>query len=229
MEQWMWFVIIPLSLLLIYAIFFYLASMLQQGSLLRIRLSYFASSIREKLSTLTSRPKAAPSMPIPPSEIRSPASPTMPSIPQPVSLKPAPPKPVAPKPAPLKPAIVKEAVKKEAVKPEVRPSMTVPTTEPLSFQVAKQAAEERQRIWIKYRDEDHRETEEKIEIYRATIGGGLWVWCCLKRTRSTLRRNQIIAWRLLNERFERTPYLEQWARWGELSYLPSWLSKIFQK
>ncbi len=228
MEQWVWFVIIPLGLLLIYVLFFYLGSMFQRGSLLRLWLDYYADSIRQALGSLTSRLKTLPPKQAAPQEAHPLASPAMPNSrpvgPQPASPRPQTMKPVSPKPAASKPAIVKKTLP-----PAAKPVMTVPTTEPLPYRIAKKAARERQRLWIKYRNEEDDEEEEKIEIYRAAIGGGLWVWCCFRHTRSILSRNRIVAWRLLDERFERSPHLEQCARWGDLIYLPSWLGRMFQK
>lgn len=98
-------------------------------------------------------------------------------------------------------------------------AMTDPSSEPFPVETARQAMHERQRVWVKYKDDHNREAVEKVEIYKVTLGGHLRAWFAFKRKRGTLRRNRILSWRLLDERFEHSAYMEQWARWAGLRSL----------
>jgi len=83
----------------------------------------------------------------------------------------------------------------------------------LTFEIEKRAAQERRRVWIQYEDNNENETERNIEIYNAGDDDYVHGWCCLRRGPRTFRRERILHWRLLDERFEFNAVLEKW--WQE--------------
>lgn len=229
MEQWVWAVLISAALLVVYLLYFYLASLFQRGSPFYITLSYYTKSALRQVGSIgptlkswipKSKPKSRP--------VRS------------ASVLEAPPKTGTKKPS-VSPEIPPrtETVRvgpekryeeaKNVRKPDTRPGFSGPTNEPFSLAAARQAIKERRRVWVKYRGEERQQAEEKLEIYRATAGGILYAWFCFKRTRSTLRRKRVISWCVLDERFERTPHLERWVRWKGLTDRPEWVDNLLLK
>ena len=216
MNPWILIIASLIGLILLYAALFYLASLVRQGSPFRIWLSYLGPRIRSRLSLYVPARTTEPNQrSLYPKNLESP---------KPEAAKPAP-SPAATKPAkqPVRP------VRKKSVPPASLPAMTAPSSEPLSRQVARQAAAERRRLWVKYLDEGHRQTADKLDIYRVTIGGNLHAWFCLKRKRDTLRRGRIVAWQILDETYERSPSMEQWARWATLLGLSKRLGYMFNR
>lgn len=98
------------------------------------------------------------------------------------------------------------------IHPPLQP-MTEPSTKPFLLRYARQAAKERRVLWIRYREPDGEVMEEKVEIYQTMWNGNISGWCRLQRRRSTFQQDRILAWQLLDERFERVANMEQWAQW----------------
>ncbi len=96
--------------------------------------------------------------------------------------------------------------------PPLQP-MTAPNTGPFLLRYARQAAREQRLVWIRYRLVDGPVVEGLVEIYHTTWTGQISGWCRLRRRRCAISIKQILAWQLLDERFERAPNMEQWARW----------------
>ena len=216
MAPWILIIASLVGLILLYAALFYLTSLVRQGSPFRIWLSYLGPRIRSRL------------------RLYMPARATEPSQ---RSLYPKNPEPS--KPEPTKPARSSAAakpakqpvrrVRKKSAPPTRLPAMTAPSSEPLPRQIARQAAAERRRLWVKYLDEGRRQTVDKLDIYRITLGGNLHAWFCLKRKRDTLRRHRIVAWQVLDETYERSPSMEQWARWATLLGISKRLGGMFNR
>lgn len=91
--------------------------------------------------------------------------------------------------------------------------MTVPSTKPFPIHYAKQAAREQRLVWVKYQNPDGRVTEGQVEFYRVTWKGEILGWCRTRRCRCTFKRDQVLAWQILDERFDRIRNMEHWARW----------------
>lgn len=101
----------------------------------------------------------------------------------------------------------------------------------ISFLEEQQAAQARQRLWIRYEDYNGNESERKIDIYCPKEDDDyIFAWCCLKQAPRTFNRNKILAWRVLDERFTFNPLVERyfqeegqrgleekisWSRWKE--------------
>ncbi len=96
--------------------------------------------------------------------------------------------------------------------PPLQP-MTEPSTKPFLLRYARQAANEHRLLWIRYREPDGEVIEEKVEIYQTMWNGNISGWCRLQRRRSTFQQDRILAWQLLDERFEPVRNMEHWARW----------------
>jgi hypothetical protein len=75
------------------------------------------------------------------------------------------------------------------------------------------AAKARQRLWIRYQDRAGHITERIVEIYHPENDAVVFAWCCLKREPRTFARNNIQSWKLLPERFEFDPIVDQY--WEE--------------
>jgi hypothetical protein len=149
----------------------------------------------------------------------------------PKDLEPPKPEPAksAPSPAATKPAKQPvRRVRKKSAPPTRLPAMTAPSSEPLSRQTARQAATERRRVWIKYLDEGRAPIVDKLDIYKATIDGHLLAWFCMKRKRDTFSRHRIVAWQILDETFERSDTLAQWARREAILGIPARLARILK-
>jgi hypothetical protein len=96
-------------------------------------------------------------------------------------------------------------------------SMAAPSAEPFLLRYARQAAREQRLVWIKYRLPGGPAAEGLIEIYHTTWTGQIIGWCRLRRRRCAISKNQILAWKLLDERFEPVHNMEAWAvreRWS---------------
>lgn len=79
------------------------------------------------------------------------------------------------------------------------------------------AAQAHQRLWMRYQDRSGHVTERKIEIYHPEHDEVLFAWCCLARGPRTFARRSIQRWRLLPERFEFDPIVDQyWEEEGTL-------------
>lgn len=205
MNPWVLILAAIAGLILLYALFFYLASIVQEGSPFRIWLSYLGPRIRSRLTLYIPRRNTEEyQRSLYPKDLPAPKEPDPPKPPAPVAhpKKPAP-TPTSRKPAPL---------------PATLPAMTAPCSDPLPSQTARHAASEQRRLWVKYLNEGNQQVEDKLEIYRATVWGHLHVWFCYKRKRDTLPRDRIVAWQILNEHFERSPAMEQWARRASLTH-----------
>lgn len=94
----------------------------------------------------------------------------------------------------------------------IRP-MTAPSSTPFLRRYARQAARQRRRVWIKYREPHGELIERTVEIYQTTLTGHISGWCRAQRSRCTFRRDRILAWQLLNEPFKRSDGMEGWSRW----------------
>lgn len=90
--------------------------------------------------------------------------------------------------------------------------MPVPTTRLLSYQEERHAATVRQRLWIQYADRAGNTTERTIEIYHPEDDEYVFAWCCSKVEPRAFARRSIRSWRLLPERFEFDPVIEQYWR-----------------
>jgi predicted DNA-binding transcriptional regulator YafY len=100
----------------------------------------------------------------------------------------------------------------DATRAPLRP-MTSPSTAPLLRRHARQAARDRRRMWIKYREPSGEVIERTVEIYHTTVTGHISGWCRSQRSRATFRRDRILAWQLLHEQFERSDGMQAWSRW----------------
>jgi hypothetical protein len=215
MDPWILIIASLVGLILLYAALFYLASLVRQGSPFRIWLSYLGPRIRSRLRLYVPTRATEPNQ-------RS-LYPKNLEPPKPEPAKPAP-SPTATKPAkqPVRP------VRKKSAPPARLPAMTAPSSEPLSRQIARQAAAERRRVWIKYLDEGREPVVDKLDIYKATIGGHLLAWFCMKRKRDTFPRHRIVAWQILDETFEHSDTLAQWARREAIFGIPARLARILK-
>lgn len=216
MDPWILIIAFLVVLILLYAAFFYLASLVREGSSFRIWLSYLGPRIRSRLSLY---------MPTRATE------PNQRSL-YPKNLAPPKPEPATPAPSPTatksanQPA--RPARKKSAPRADL-PAMAGPSSKPFSRQAAKQAAAERRRVWIKYLDGGRTPVVDKLEIYQTTIDGNLLAWFCSKRKCETFLRRQIVAWQLLNETFERSDQVTRWARREARLGLPKRLYRLLKK
>ena len=95
--------------------------------------------------------------------------------------------------------------------PPLQP-MTAPSTEPFLLRYARQAAQEQRLVWFRYRQPDGQVTEGPVEIYHTTGNGHVMGWCRTRRCRCTFRRDRVLAWQLLDKRFERVHNMEDWAK-----------------
>jgi tetratricopeptide (TPR) repeat protein len=86
------------------------------------------------------------------------------------------------------------------------------TTRLLTYDDELQAARTRQRLWIRYSDRGGNVTERKIEIYHPEDDEYVFAWCCSKQEPRTFNRRSIQSWKLLPERFEFDPIVEQYWR-----------------
>ena len=86
------------------------------------------------------------------------------------------------------------------------------TTRLLTYQDERHAATARQRLWIQYEDRACNTTERNIEIYHPEDDEYVFAWCCSKLEPRTFARRSICCWRLLPERFEFDPIIEQYWR-----------------
>ncbi|MDE3018155.1 MAG: hypothetical protein KGO52_03670 [Nitrospirota bacterium] len=216
MNPWVLILAALAGLILLYALFFYLASIVQQGSPFRIWLSYLGPRIRSRLTLYIPRRNTEEyQRSLYPKDLPVPKDPDQPKPSAPVAhaKKPAP-KPTIRKPVPL---------------PATLTTMAAPRSGPLPSRIARQLADEQRRVWVKYLNEGQQQVEDKVEIYSATAWGHLHVWFCFKRKRDTLPRNRIVAWQILAEHFERSPAMEQWARRASLAHLVKRLRHIFTR
>ncbi len=101
---------------------------------------------------------------------------------------------------------------RERIGPPLQP-MTAPSVEPFLRRYAQQAAREHRRVWLKYRHPDGQVSEGTVEIYHTTWSGLIRGWCHTQNRRCTFRRGGILAWQLLDERFERSNNMEAWSEW----------------
>lgn len=101
---------------------------------------------------------------------------------------------------------------RERTGPPLKP-MTAPSVEPFLRRYARQAAREHRRVWLKYRYPDGQVSEGTVEIYHTTWSGHISGWCHTQHRRCTFRRDGILAWQLLDERFERSNTMELWSVW----------------
>lgn len=91
--------------------------------------------------------------------------------------------------------------------------MPEPTDKTFTYRVEQQTAKARQRLWMRYQDRSGHITERIIEIYHPEDDAVVFAWCCLKRGPRTFARHSIQLWRLLPERFEFDPIVDQY--WEE--------------
>jgi hypothetical protein len=96
--------------------------------------------------------------------------------------------------------------------PSLHP-MTAPSVEPFLLRYARQAAKERRVVWIRYVEPDKEVIEEKVEIYQTMWNGSISAWCDHQHSRCTFHRSKVLAWQLLDERFEQVPSMGRWAQW----------------
>lgn len=214
MDSWILIFAFLVGLILLYAVYFYLASLVRQGSPFRIWLSYLGPRIRSRVGLYV--PARA-------------TKPNQRSL-YPKNLEPPKPEPAAPPRSAAKPAQqpVRPARKKSA-QPASLPAMTAPSSTPFSRQVARRAAAERRRVWIKYLDRGKTTVVDKLEIYKTTIDGNLLAWFCSKRKCETFLRRRVVAWQLLAETFEHSDQVEQWARREAMLGLPKRLYWLLKK
>lgn len=81
-----------------------------------------------------------------------------------------------------------------------------------SYKDERQASKARQRLWMRYQDRSGHVTERTVEIYHPEDDEYLFAWCCSKLEPRTFARRSIRSWRLLPERFEFDPIIEQYWR-----------------
>ncbi|MBM4134165.1 MAG: hypothetical protein FJ245_10385 [Nitrospira sp.] len=215
MDPWILIIAFLVVLILLYAAFFYLASLVREGSPFRIWLSYLGPRIRSRLSLyVPTRATESNQRSLYPKNLESPE-------PEPAK--------AAPPPSAIKPA--KQPVRPTRTKSTSPPSpsaMASPSAKPFSRQTAKKAAAEQRRVWIKYLDGGRTPVEDKLEIYQTTIDGNLLAWFCSKRKYETFLRRRIVAWQLLNETFDRSNQIEQWARREAMLGLPKRLYRMLK-
>lgn len=101
---------------------------------------------------------------------------------------------------------------RERTGPPLTP-MTTPNVEPFLRRYARQAAREHRRVWLKYRHPNGQVSEGTVEIYHTTWSGHISGWCRTQHRRCTFRRDGILVWQLLDERFERSNTMELWSVW----------------
>jgi len=216
MNLWVLIVLLSLGLIAIYGLFFYLASVFGPGSPLRIRLSYLGTRIHSWVSRRASRPRSMPAQPS-----------HYPHNPEPPRQN-APTRPAAPAGA-LKAPATKTPASPTPSLSDALPAMAAPTSQPLSLQTARQAMRARRRVWVKYLSADNEEVVDKLDIYKATVGGNLYAWFSMKRKRDALGYHRILAWQVLSETFERSPHLERWARWEPMLRMPKRLGSMLKR
>ncbi|HSL03725.1 MAG TPA: WYL domain-containing protein [Nitrospiraceae bacterium] len=110
-----------------------------------------------------------------------------------------------------------------------------------TYKDERQAANARQRLWMRYQDRSGHVTERTVEIYHPENDEVVFAWCCLARAPRTFARRSIQSWQLLPERFEFDPVVAQyweeegtrdmseklpWRRW--LSDQPSHISQRYK-
>jgi len=83
---------------------------------------------------------------------------------------------------------------------------------------------EKKRIWIKYQDAEGRISQRRIEIYHYDDCNYIFAWCCLRNEPRTFKTNNILQWKVLNERFEANPTVERYIR--EQLQPKDWSNKI---
>lgn len=86
------------------------------------------------------------------------------------------------------------------------------TTRLFTYEDESRAAWARQRLWIRYEDRAGNTTERKVEIYHPEDDEYIFAWCCSKLEPRTFARRSLHSWRLLPERFEFDPIVEQYWR-----------------
>lgn len=114
-----------------------------------------------------------------------------------------------PSPSNRKPYILKTAPS-----PPSAALVTMPeaSTRLLTYRDELLAAQARQRMWLRYEDRAGNTTERTIEIYHPEDDEYVFAWCCSKLEPRTFARRSIRSWRLLPERFEFDPIIEQYWR-----------------
>ncbi len=109
--------------------------------------------------------------------------------------------------------LVLRACRQGVFAPTPPPPMAAPSRAPFRLRDARQAANVRRRVWIRYRHPDGQVSEGKVEIYSTTWNGHIRGWYCPMRSRLTLNRDRVLAWQILDEPFEPVKNMERWARW----------------
>jgi predicted DNA-binding transcriptional regulator YafY len=92
-------------------------------------------------------------------------------------------------------------------------AMPEATSRLFTYQDERHAAKARQRLWICYEDRSGTVTERAVEIYQPEDDEYIFSWCCSKLEPRTFARRSIQRWRLLPERFEFDPIVNQY--WEE--------------
>ena len=103
------------------------------------------------------------------------------------------------------------------------PSST-PSSERFGVKSKQQAATERRRVWIKYEDGEGRITKRKIEIYCPVDNTYVFAWCCVRKEPRTFKIDNILEWKLLDERFEYNRIVDEYI--GEQLVPKDWNRKI---
>lgn len=194
MDPWLLIFLFIVALLLAYALAFYLGSLLNPGSPLRIRLAYLWARATNRLHNRQSSGGTE--------SYRRTLYPTGQPAGQESSA------PSKPQEIPAQPKPERQPARTNVPRPATG---TVPSAEPLSRHTVSQAIAERRRLWIKYLDGGRAPVTDKLEIYRTTIDGMLLAWLHSKRKCDAFPLRRIVAWQLLDETFERSEQVERWA------------------
>ena len=87
------------------------------------------------------------------------------------------------------------------------------TTRLFTYEDERNAAESRQRLWMRYEDRQGHVTERTVEIYQPEDDEVIFAWCCLARAPRTFARRSIQSWRLMPDSFVFDPVIDQY--WEE--------------
>lgn len=83
-----------------------------------------------------------------------------------------------------------------------RPGITAAATRQFDMSTEQKVSRARRRLWIRYRDANGFITQRKIEIHQPRNDEYVFAWCCLRKEPRTFKRSNILAWQVLDERFE---------------------------
>ncbi|MGH9428843.1 MAG: TerB family tellurite resistance protein, partial [Terriglobia bacterium] len=83
-----------------------------------------------------------------------------------------------------------------------RPGITTAATRQFDVSTEQKVSRARRRLWIRYKDANGFITQRQIEIHQPRNDEYIVAWCCLRKEPRTFKRSNILAWQVLNERFE---------------------------